>query len=105
MGVPSGHVPGLIDSFVSVPCALAHTNDSDIVIWTSGRPSVGHLPGWSRMIDVLLRQVQTLSRRMPSSSIPHLRHTPGLSSMTSSSPAIGQTYETGGKGDVEGFWA
>ena len=29
-------------------------------------------------------------------SMPHLRHLPGSSSMTSSSPGIGQTYESGG---------
>src|SRR5262245_57109285 len=37
---------------------------------------------------------------MGTSFIPHLRHVPGLSSMTSSSPAIVHTYESGGS-----FWS
>ena len=41
-------------------------------------------------------QVHTESSRVGTSVMPHLRHFPARSSMTSSSPAIVQTYEIGG---------
>ena len=76
-------------------CDPGHAHDTAIVIWTRSRPSSGHLPGLSRVTAAWIGQVQTLSRRIGTSSIPHLRHLPALSSRTSSSPAIVQTYETG----------
>src|SRR5919197_2564449 len=63
----------------------------------SSRPSIGHFPGLSMWIAPWTGHVHVVSSRIGTSPMPHFRHLPALSSMTSSSPAIGQTYETGGR--------
>src|SRR5688572_16219132 len=74
-----------------------HVHEIAAVTWTSGVPSTGHLPGFdSTTSSGRVAQVHTESRRVATRSMPHFLRTPALSSMTSSSPAIGQTYESGG---------
>src|SRR5581483_9630023 len=88
------HVPGLVDS-VELP---AHVHDTAIVICTSGCPSTGHFPGCCCATRPgCCEHVQIDTRRIGCSVMPQRRHLPGLSSMTSSSPGIGQTYDNGGR--------